>query len=273
MLDAPRFGKGWKKDNYDSCKPHGPTRALLGARRYALAPEAQLLEPLMQGVWNQQYTSSCVGHADAMAVFLRCAAMGAPIAKPSPTAIYDGALAVAREREGNPEEVLVDEGCQPSDAVEAMARFGIPNDSDWPPGGFDPARIVEESDELIAELEKAHKFLLTGWYNVDSEGSTRIDDIKQALSEKYPVVFGRVVTSAFENYMGGDPVTNDSSPAAGGHMMCIIGYRADGCFRVVNSWGSGWGDNGLYWCTPDFLLDESAHDFSAISVSALQVHR
>ena len=37
-----------------------------------------------------------------------------------------------------------------------------------------------------------------------------------------------------------------------GHMMLIIGYDDDeangnGAFRILNSWGEKWGDNGKLW--------------------------
>src|SRR5690625_7623232 len=45
-----------------------------------------------------------------------------------------------------------------------------------------------------------------------------------------------------------------------GHAMTIIGYDdskgSGGAFRVVNSWGSDWGDKGYIWIDYQFFLNE-----------------
>ena len=51
----------------------------------------------------------------------------------------------------------------------------------------------------------------------------------------------------------------------GGHAMCVIGYDDTvngGSFRIVNSWGTGWGDNGYFWLSyKDFIRQVSKHMF------------
>jgi hypothetical protein len=264
-------GKGWRRMDWASAvRRLLPVRGLLGAQHGSGSPAEASLEKYVLELWNQGPTETCVGQADARAVHVRCAAMGAPIEKPSPTAIYVGALAIERELAGLPPETpLRDQGSSPDLAIEAMSRFGIPRDKDWPPGGFDPARVVEEGPDLFTELEKAGEFLLTGWYQIGTtDMPTRMDDVRQAISEGYPVVFGTEVDQEFEDFRGTDPVgAPDTSRLVGGHMMCIVGYRDDGCFRVVNSWGADWGDGGLFWAKPDLLAFEGAGDFSVITVS------
>jgi hypothetical protein len=39
-------------------------------------------------------------------------------------------------------------------------------------------------------------------------------------------------------------------PEAGGHEVIIRGYREDGDFWMVNSWGTGWGLGGCAWIDP-----------------------
>lgn len=48
---------------------------------------------------------------------------------------------------------------------------------------------------------------------------------------------------------------------AGGHAICIVGYRPDGRFIVRNSWGTAWGDKGFAYVSPGYIqaafFDES----------------
>ena len=39
----------------------------------------------------------------------------------------------------------------------------------------------------------------------------------------------------------------------GGHAVCLVGYTADGRFIVRNSWGTGWGDQGFAYASPEYL--------------------
>ncbi|MCF8432810.1 MAG: C1 family peptidase, partial [Melioribacteraceae bacterium] len=44
------------------------------------------------------------------------------------------------------------------------------------------------------------------------------------------------------------------------HSMCLVGYDdekgASGAFRIVNSWGENWGDNGFVWVDYNFFSDK-----------------
>jgi C1A family cysteine protease len=50
----------------------------------------------------------------------------------------------------------------------------------------------------------------------------------------------------------------------GGHAICIVGYDDDKkAFRMVNSWGKGWGDSGFLWLSEEFV---TKHAFEAWGV-------
>lgn len=69
-----------------------------------------------------------------------------------------------------------------------------------------------------------------------------INDIKNALSNEYPVVFGYPVTKEFMN-LKTENVDSINGTIIGNHAMIIVGYNSDG-FIVRNSWGNNWGNNG-----------------------------
>ncbi len=84
-----------------------------------------------------------------------------------------------------------------------------------------------------------------------------VDEIKQYLYQKSPVVIGVQVTSTFENWYGsGVMASNNGQPAGGGHALIIAGYDdSRNAFRVINSWGPYWGDQGGIWIDYNFMVN------------------
>ena len=76
----------------------------------------------------------------------------------------------------------------------------------------------------------------------------RHDDAKGQIHLGNPVVFGMDVSESFEQIKG-DAVYNDTTtPRTGGHAMVIVGYsESRQAFKIMNSWGTHWGDNGFGW--------------------------
>ena len=47
-----------------------------------------------------------------------------------------------------------------------------------------------------------------------------------------------------------------------GHAVLIVGYDDEkDAFKIVNSWGSDWGDEGYGWVSYDFFLPSDHLDF------------
>jgi C1A family cysteine protease len=84
-----------------------------------------------------------------------------------------------------------------------------------------------------------------------------------SLSHGQPIVFGFDVFQNFENYTSGvleAPGPNDQY--LGGHCTCI--YETDDSVNaalVRNSWGDGWGINGDFWMSYDYLASRMTSDF------------
>jgi C1A family cysteine protease len=65
------------------------------------------------------------------------------------------------------------------------------------------------------------------------------------------VVFGFTVYSAFESQQvattGIVPMPSPADQIVGGHAVVLVGYNdAVDRFRVRNSWGTGWGQQGYF---------------------------
>jgi Papain family cysteine protease/Domain of unknown function (DUF4384) len=106
-----------------------------------------------------------------------------------------------------------------------------------------------------------------------SDGNEKLDLItKKALSENTPVVVGFLLTQSFDELdrngmwknlwrkimaFFGVTVMEDiglwhpqGSPNTGGHAVCIVGYddtKFGGAFKVINSYGKNWGEEGYFW--------------------------
>lgn len=83
----------------------------------------------------------------------------------------------------------------------------------------------------------------------------RLDDVKGALAQSNPVIIEFHASSSFQQHRG-DSVYHDAAPefTPGDlwHAMTLVGYdEKRQAFRVINSWGRGWGDGGYAWIDYD----------------------
>lgn len=91
-----------------------------------------------------------------------------------------------------------------------------------------------------------------------------IHEIKTYVSQNRPVVFGAKLSDNFMSWRGGQVLSSHSSFDRVGqhayHAMMVVGYDdskgPNGAFRVVNSWGTSWGDNGFIWIDYRFFVNQ-----------------
>lgn len=87
-----------------------------------------------------------------------------------------------------------------------------------------------------------------------------LSDLKGALAQRRPVVLGIEVFDQFYQLRGADSVYNSTDGSNTGrhgkHAVTAVGYdnnRYGGAVKVINSWGTGWGDNGFFWMPYSFF--------------------
>jgi hypothetical protein len=74
-----------------------------------------------------------------------------------------------------------------------------------------------------------------------------LDDVKAQLQQRLPVVFTMDTPKSFDDWRGAG-VYRTSEKGGGLHAMTLIGYDEEKqAFRILNSWGRMWGDNGYAW--------------------------
>ncbi|ADD09018.1 right-handed parallel beta-helix repeat-containing protein [Candidatus Aciduliprofundum boonei] len=121
---------------------------------------------------------------------------------------------------------------------------------------YNPSDYVSWGDENA--WRDAPKHRIGNYYLVYFGNDSGIATIKELLQEGYLVTFG-IDASQFGNgfadgnYIISSQEYNSNSP---NHAQTIVGYDDNitddgdvGAFRVVNSWGTDWGDHGFYWIT------------------------
>lgn len=124
---------------------------------------------------------------------------------------------------------------------------------------FLTCRSSWNEEEFNNTLKYTLPYKIKEFYRVDVNKENLINDIKGVLSNNTPLVAGVTMIKSLLPYASNNVngITSnglwnpkDGEKEIGGHAMCVIGYDDDkfgGSFRLVNSWGSDYADNGFLW--------------------------
>jgi hypothetical protein len=128
-------------------------------------------------------------------------------------------------------------------AFDVLIKQGAVSLADFPYSETDDSRMPDADVK-----RKAEAFKVATWRRVD--GKNLVSQSKGHLASKFPVLIGATVGNAFQTHIGS--ANFEMPPGAlidgGGHAMVAIGYDdTRGAFRIINSWGSNWGENGYAW--------------------------
>lgn len=95
-----------------------------------------------------------------------------------------------------------------------------------------------------AERGRALDFRIKRWLAVDPR---QIDDVKGQLALGNPVIFGIYVGESFERLKGKNVYRGEDKTTLA-HAMTVVGYDDQRqALKIINSWGTLWGDNGFGW--------------------------
>jgi len=210
------------------------------------------LRPFTSPRHNQRSTSTCVAQSTCKALEIkRIMEMGMDAhVDLSRLAVYWFARNLML-----PKETHLDEGTYISHAFDAMRRFGVPPEADWP---WDQSKIFDGPS--WAAMRKAYVSKIDSFYKIRSTGQKRVDMVVEALQAGNPVVFGTYVDGSWNHYGKDDvlmPVEKDDS--TGRHATVLVGV-ANGVFIGENSWGNHWGDDGFYYMDPSAIAHDGTRD-------------
>ena len=129
------------------------------------------------------------------------------------------------------------QGSQIWDALAFVEDRGV---APWTAFPYDSRSCTRTPDRQTIEM--ARDYRISSSRRVDTHQTA----IKSQLANGFPVVIGMYVGTEFTNH--GTGVFHGDSQTEGGHAMLVVGYD-DGlrAYKVFNSWGQAWGENGYGW--------------------------
>ena len=113
------------------------------------------------------------------------------------------------------------------------------------------------SSPSSSENSNAANHKIESYRQVDLDVTT----LKQYLAQNRALTFGAKLGENFMAWNSSDVIYDDTDTYHGQHAyhaMTLCGYDDskgnNGAFRVVNSWGTGWGDGGYIWVDYNFFV-------------------
>jgi C1A family cysteine protease len=139
-----------------------------------------------------------------------------------------------------------DNGADVASGMKVLKNIGVAPESDWP---YNVKKFKIEPSEIA--YQDAEQFKVT--YIKALKG---LREIKEALNNKSPVVFGIEAYQSFEDTKDGYIPLPDKTKEKdlGGHAVACFGYDDTKHVLIVkNSWGDDWGDKGYFYLPYDFF--------------------
>ncbi len=163
-----------------------------------------------------------------------------------------------RLMEGDPGQ---DGGAQIRDGVKVLHQRGSCFESEWP---YKKAGLFRRP--INAACRDALPHVIKQYLRVDHSA---LDNVKAALAEGHPIVFGFTVYESFESdavaKTGIMPMPQPHESVVGGHAVLAVGYDDEKQHLIVrNSWGATWGDKGYFYMPYAYVTGRLASDFWTI---------
>ncbi len=161
--------------------------------------------------------------------------------------------------------------------IDCMSGSCIPNALDllkdvgclsWQDFPYSPTTCSTLPNE--SQLESANVNKIGDWYKIEvpidvivDENYTLINIIKTLISQENPLILSVTMNRLDFQYVDDIYIANNSTDITGsGHAMVIVGYDDEkNAFKVVNSWGTSWGNEGYAYINYNFFKEEGEIDF------------
>ena len=212
-------------------------------------PQSVNLQGLMTPCYDQLQLGSCTANSISAAIEYALAKMGLRVEMPSRLFIYWN----ERNMEGT---VGSDSGAQIRDGIKSINTWGACLEKYWP---YDITKFTEKAPACCYRDAINRRAVKYASVNQD------LASMHGCLASGFPFVFGFSVYSAFESQQvaqtGVLNLPGPSETQVGGHAVLCVGYdNATQRFRVRNSWGTSWGQNGYFTIPYSYLTNNNLAD-------------
>lgn len=154
-------------------------------------------------------------------------------------------------------------GCRISDAIKIGRTHGFPTEERDPRPMGD---MTWPGAEAFAQA-KDHPL-------IDAETALSVAEVKTALLQRHPDVFGMTLTESFDLAGRTGKYARAAGRKVGGHAMTIVQYDDDcafddfppGGFKVRNHWRPSWGLDGWFWLPYSVFASEIVGDSYVLRV-------
>ena len=156
----------------------------------------------------------------------------------------------------------------------------------WP-SGTNPVYCTAPKVDLAETSAHRNALRIDGYVEIGGTGVEFRNAVKRQLNMGRPVVFGTTLPLGFLEFRATAADATDNEPGAvtdvtkpfkgnggnctgtthcGGHAMLFTGYDdTRGAYRVLNSWGADWGDNGYMWW--DYAALEALNPYATAPIA------
>lgn len=145
-------------------------------------------------------------------------------------------------------------GTQFNPAFMTLVRYGAASMKDTPYDELGNCIGIQKGD-VNNRIASFSQVVSDSIRNVPS-----VEQIKSYISNKQPLVIGASLGERFFGWSTDDVITYDTKNYRGmhaNHAMVLTGFDdSRNAFRVRNSWGEQWGDDGSIWVDYNFFINE-----------------
>jgi hypothetical protein len=215
---------------------------------------------------RQQFGESCCGEALSQMASAASAMLGNRVIYSALAAYYWGMVEEfkAKNNDALPRPgQLIDDGTYPYACELGWKKFGLPSEDTWPHDVMLLGKCPGWG--AVAEGDSHNRFEM-----VALDGPFVVEDIKLNIRAGHPCGVTLPVDQEFFQHTGTSPMGPRVGQFRGLHRVALLGITADGLIIGVNSWGAQWGHNGLFFLTPEFVVQQGRDPTALIRADLLE---
>ncbi|GBU24927.1 hypothetical protein R83H12_01563 [Fibrobacteria bacterium R8-3-H12] len=149
-------------------------------------------------------------------------------------------------------------GTQLDYVLDALQKSGAASMADVP---YNKNNMSDFCDASSSTAKGNPNNKLANYRRIDVDGMD-VNNFKNYLAQGRPIYIGAKLGDRFMRWSNASVINSDTYNEPGmqhaRHAMVLVGYDdskgMNGAFRVRNSWGTKWGDNGSIWVDYNFFV-------------------